>query len=81
MIDLFESETATLKKFTRAFSSCCQKIQGLQTNMISATQELSYYLRLYNQQNFPLRSESKVGDTLSQFANYIDEVDDRLNYY
>ncbi len=58
--------------------------------MLSATQELSYYLRLYGQQNFPLdqptiTSSNKNNDTnkpednslssnLNQFANYMDEI-------
>lgn len=46
MLDLFEKDTLMLKKFTRAFASSCQKIANAQSMMISATQELSYYLRL-----------------------------------
>ena len=85
MIDIFEKEAATFKKFSKAFTGSCQKISNAQVMMISATQELSYYLRLFGQQNFSLNpsTESKNMDEknenptlsiLNQFANYIDEV-------
>jgi len=56
MLDLFEKDTHMLKKFTKAFASSCIKMSNAQTMMISATQELSYYLRLYGKQDFPLDS-------------------------
>lgn len=62
MLDLFEKDTLMLKKFTKAFTSSCQKIANAQSMMISATQELSYYLRLYGKQDFPLDS-SRPEDT------------------
>ena len=58
MLELFEKDTNMLKKFTKAFSGSCQKIANAQVMMISATQELSYYLRLYGKQNFPLETPS-----------------------
>ncbi|CAF0978359.1 unnamed protein product [Brachionus calyciflorus] len=54
MVDVFERDAAMLKKFSKAFSSSCQKVMNAQVAMISATQEMSYYLRLYGMQNFPL---------------------------
>jgi hypothetical protein len=72
-----------LKKFSRAFVSSFQKVINAQTMMVSASQELSYYLRLYGKQNFPLdpavSSSETVGEdslpsTLGQFASHIDEV-------
>ena len=65
MLDLFEKDTNMLKKFTKAFSSSCQKISNAQVLMVSATQELSYYLRLYGKQNFPLETQSSDDDELS----------------
>jgi hypothetical protein len=43
--------------------------------MLGATQELTYYLRLFDKQNFQLETQTtKISDTLSQFANFIDEI-------
>jgi hypothetical protein len=85
MIDLFEKDASMLKKFTKALSSSCIKVANAQSTMISATQELSYYLRLYGQQKFPLdvsnneESNSRsVASDLSKFAYFIDEV--RINF-
>lgn len=86
MVDLFEKDAQMLKKFSKAFVSSCQKVLNAQVAMISATQEMSYYLRLYGMQNFPLdpslaqNQDSNKSDTssiatnLNQFANYVDEV-------
>jgi hypothetical protein len=83
MIDLFEKDASMLKKFTKALSSSCIKVANAQSTMISATQELSYYLRLYGEQKFPLDESSvdedanklnSVASTLNKFAYYIDEV-------
>ena len=74
-----------LKKFSKAFLSSCQKVQNAQVMMISASQELSYYLRLYGKQNFPLEPSVGLNDTssadeeslasnLSHFASHIDEI-------
>jgi DCC-interacting protein 13 alpha len=56
MLELFEKDTQMLKKFTKAFSSSCQKVAQAQAQMISAQQEFSYFLRLYEKQEFPLES-------------------------
>lgn len=89
MLELFEDDTANFKKFSKAFLSTCQKISNAQVMMISASQELSYYLRLYGEQKSPLnaadlteRTESsassteqtEISSTLNEFATYIDEV-------
>ncbi len=78
MIDLFEKDTQTFRKFTKAVSSSCQKICNAQTAMIGANQELAYYLRLYGKQaTSPEISEpveNSLTATLSKFAEYIDEV-------
>jgi len=53
--------------------------------MISANQELAYYLRLYGKQSSPFElntinqeeegdENNKLASTLNQFANYMDEV-------
>jgi hypothetical protein len=73
-----------LKKFSKAFSSAFQKVLNAQVMMVSASQELSYYLRLYGKQNFPLDSsvngnetaddDNSLPSTLNQFAGHIDEV-------
>jgi hypothetical protein len=79
MIDLFEKDASMLKKFTKALSSSCIKVANAQSTMISATQELSYYLRLYGQHKFPLdmsnnEESNSVAANLSKFAYYVDEV-------
>jgi len=80
MLGVFEKDALMLKKFSKAFSSSCQKVLNAQVMMISASQELSYYLRLYGQQDFPLETvefkneENSLASTLNQFANYVDEV-------
>lgn len=86
MLELFENDTAGLKKYSKAFSSTCQKILNAQTMMISANQELAYYLRLYGEQKLPLNKEGSsnatesqnkqenLSSTLNEFANYVDEV-------
>lgn len=78
---MFEKDASMLKKFTKALSSSCIKVANAQSTMISATQELSYYLRLYGQQKFPLdmtnndeSNLSSVAANLSKFAYYVDEV-------
>jgi hypothetical protein len=84
-IDLFEKDAQMLKKFSKAFVSSFQKVINAQSMMVSASQELSYYLRLYGKQNFPLDPAMSAGDssveddslpatTLNQFAGHIDEV-------
>ena len=81
-IDVFEKDALMLKKFSKAFLSSCQKMLNAQAMMISATQELSYYLRLYGKQNFPLditnekedENDDSIATNLNQFANYIDEI-------
>lgn len=45
--------------------------------MVSATQELSYYLNLYEKQKFPLEEnleDNLLASNLKQFATYIDEI-------
>lgn len=88
MLDIFEEDTANFKKFSKAFLSTCQKISNAQVTMISASQELSYYLRLYSEQKSPLNAagltertdpantneQSHLTSTLNEFATYIDEV-------
>lgn len=76
MIDLFEKDTQMFKKFTKAISGSCLKLANAQTAMISANQELSYYLRLYGKQTVPIENNSKnrLAETFNQFASYIDEV-------
>jgi hypothetical protein len=85
MLDLFEKDTNMLKKFSKAFSSSCQKISSAQLMMISATQELSYYLRLYGEQNFPLDPPTETETTVepskpqkqsAASANVTDSSDD-----
>lgn len=78
-LDLFEKDTLMLKKFSKAFLGSCQKVLNSQASMISATQELSYYLRLYGQQNFPLdpnteEQKDSLPSVLGQFAAHVDEV-------
>ena len=60
-----------------------QQQQQRKISMISASQELAYYLRLYGQQDFPLSvntdesNQAKKGSlaaTLNEFANYVDQV-------
>ena len=78
MVDLFEKDTQMFRKFTKAIASSCQKISSAQAAMVSANQELSYYLRLYGKQQFPIDRpqpvEGSLQSTLEQFASYIDEV-------
>ncbi len=86
MLDLFEKDTESVRKFSKAFASTCQKILNAQVMMISANHELAYYLRLYSEQNFPLSNmssaeaandsdkEDKQKSTLNEFANYVDEI-------
>jgi hypothetical protein len=86
MLDLFEKDTASVRKFSKAFASTCQKILNAQVMMISANHELAYYLRLYSEQNFPLNKPlsaeasnepdkpDKQTSTLTEFADYVDEV-------
>ena len=86
MLNLFEKDALTLKKFSKAFAGACQKILNAQALMISANQELAYYCRLYEEQEFLLQQnkaseqsdeESKQSDlvvTLNEFADHIDEV-------
>jgi hypothetical protein len=44
--------------------------------MVSASQELSYYLKLYEKQNFPLETleDNLLTSQLNQFSAYMDEV-------
>ncbi|RNA01220.1 DCC-interacting 13-alpha-like [Brachionus plicatilis] len=84
MVEVFEKDAQMLKKFSKAFASSCQKVLNAQVAMISATQEMSYYLRLYGMQNFPLdpsvgpsegkTQNSSIAANLNQFANYVDEI-------
>ena len=50
MLNVLEQDAIQMKKFCKAFSSSCQKITNAQTMMISATQELAYYLRMFGDQ-------------------------------
>lgn len=63
MLDLFEKDTLTLKKFSKAFTGTCQKILNAQAFMISANQELAYYCRLYGEQEFLLQKTAKNAST------------------
>lgn len=78
LIDLFEKDTQMFRKFTKAVASSCQKISSAQAAMVSANQELSYYLRLYGKQSFPIErpqpAPGSLQSTLDQFADYIDEL-------
>ena len=79
MLDLFESDALLLKKFTKAFASSCQKISNAQAMMISATQELSYYLRLYGKQDFPLESSISDETPKSQVSSNTASAKEDLN--
>ena len=74
---MFEKDATSLKKFSKAFVGSCQKVLNAQALMISASQELAYYLRMYGKQNFPLDQsieEDSLAYNLNQFAGYIDEI-------
>ena len=44
--------------------------------MVSASQELSYYLKLYEKQSFPLETSENnlLTSQLNQFSKYMDDV-------
>ena len=79
---MFEKDTQTFRKFTKALSSSCQKICNAQTAMIGANQELAYYLRLYGKQATSTEisepAENSLTSTLNKFAEYIDEVNMKI---
>ena len=73
----------------KAISSSCIKVANAQSTTISATQELSYYLRLYGDQKFPLDSSNStkknelnsVAANLNKFAYFIDEISTCLQVF
>lgn len=84
MVDLFERDAQMLKKFGKAFASSCQKVLNAQVAMISATQEMSYYLRLYGMQNFPLDpsvSPSNSNDDLKTNNSESNSLSASLNQF
>lgn len=75
LLNLFEKDAASLKKYTVGLHNCCQRILSAQNELCAATQSLAQQLRSYELQKFPLEPEDSIlTSTLKQFATYLDDV-------
>lgn len=75
LLNLFEKDASSLKKYTAGLHNCCQRILSAQNELCAATQSLAQQLRSYELQKFPLEPEDSIlTSTLKQFATYLDDV-------
>ncbi|GFW41325.1 DCC-interacting protein 13-alpha [Trichonephila clavipes] len=76
MVSLFEQDAGLLRDYIIVLRTHCEKVLNAQKELASATSNLSQHLRAYENQPFPLDtdSDSVLKTTLREFASTLDEV-------
>ncbi|GFQ74017.1 DCC-interacting protein 13-alpha [Trichonephila clavata] len=76
MVSLFEQDAGLLRDYIIVLRTHCEKVLSAQKELASATSNLSQHLRAYENQPFPLDtdSDSVLKTTLREFASTLDEV-------